>query len=143
MTAKLDFELFEAGLEIFRCVVPVMKMYLHLAVALPTKLGKVVEEFGPVFFGREEKRVLRRSAIDIVKLVGKFRVVLAPMASAGPGDFRRWFGPEWFVVIHEAEEHMRRRNEVAPLARGEIAGEPDLGVFEHSNSGTGKFQGGG
>ena len=129
MSAQLNLELFETGLEILRCVIPVMKMNLHFPVALPAELGEVVEKLRAVLLGGKEESMLRRPAIDIVELVGKFRVVFAPVTSAGPGGFRRWFGPEWFVVIHEAEEHMRRRNEVAPLARGEIAREPDLGIL--------------
>ena len=131
MPAQLYFEFFEVGLEILRCIIPVMKMNLHLPVALPTKLGKVVEKLGAVLLSRKEKSVLRRSPVNVVELVGKLRIILAPMASAGPGGFQRWFGPEWFVVIHEAEEHMRRRTEVTPLARGEITRKPDLGVLEH------------
>lgn len=134
MTAKLDFKLLQGGRQILRGVISVVKMNLHFPIAVPAELGEVVEELRAVLLGGKEECMLRRPAIDIVELVGKFRVVLAPMASAGPGGFLRWVGPEWFVVIHKAEEHMRRRNEIAPLARGEIAGEPDLGILEQGLS---------
>jgi len=108
MPAQLNLELFETGFEILRCVIPVMKMNLHFPIAVSAELGEVVEELRAIFLGRKEEGVLRRAAVNIVELVGKFRIILAPMASASPGGFLRWFGPEWFVVIHETEEHMRR-----------------------------------
>jgi len=129
MPTQLNLELFQSGREILCCVIPVVKMNLHFPIAVPAELGEVIEELWAILLGWEKESVLWRSTLNIVELVGKFRVVLAPMASTRPGDFLRWLGPEGFVVIHEAEEHMRRRDKVAPLARGEIAGEPDLGVF--------------
>ena len=108
MPAQLDFEIFEAGFEICGRVISVMQMNLDFTVALPTEVSKVVEKFRAVFLSGKEKRVLGRPAIRIPESVGEFRVVRAPMLGPRSGDFQRGLGPEWFVVVYETKEDMRR-----------------------------------
>ena len=106
-------------------------MNFHLAITLPAEIGKIIEEFRPVLLAREEKRVLRRLAIGIAKLTGKFRIILQPILSARPSCFKRRFRPKRFVMVNKAKKHMRRRNKFAPLSRGEVTGQPNLGIFKN------------
>ena len=64
-----------------------------------------------------------RSPIGISKLVGKARIVFLPVLNARPGDIKRWLGPEWFIVVAEAEEDMGGRNQFAPLAQNSFGAE--------------------
>ena len=133
MLPQFSFEIFETGLEICRRVISVMQMDLHFPITLPAKLGKVIEKFGAVFLSGKEKRMLGGPAIRVPESVRELRVVRTPMLGPRSGDFQRRLGPERFVVVHETKEDMRWRNKFAPLARGEIAREPDLGILEHSD----------
>ena len=133
MLPQFSFEIFETGLEICRRVISVMQMDLHFPVALLAKLGKVIEKFGTVFLSGKEKCMLGRAAIHVPKSVRELRIIRTPMLRPRSGDFQRRLGPERFVVVHETKEDVRRRNKFAPLARGEIAREPDLGILEHSD----------
>ena len=129
MPSQLYFEIFEAGLKICCRIIPVMQMDLHFPVALPAKLGEVIEKFGAVFLGGKEKRMLGRPAIRIPEAGRELRIVHTPMLGPRASDFQRRLGPKRFVVVHETKENMQWRNKFAPLARGEIAGKPDLGIL--------------
>ena len=68
----------QAGAELFRGIVLVMKMHFNFTEPLPAKLRQSVKVFGVVLFERVEERVTRRPTVAVSELSEQAGIVVRP-----------------------------------------------------------------
>ena len=94
--------------ESFRRVVVMMEMDVELAEPGATHVCQRIDVFGTILVLRKEKRVLRRSAIDIAKRLKASRILFAPAQDSRQRIGSRGTAPLRFIVIADRDEDIGR-----------------------------------
>ena len=141
MVVQFGLKILDRLAKVLCCVVIVMEMDLHFAVASAAQSREQIEVVGHVLLCRIKKRVLRRVPVGIVKPIRHPRIVFEPMLDALQPLVPRGLVPQGFVMVHNAEKNVCRHDKWRRPTL-EIAWQPQMDVFQHrhdSPSTNGRF----